>query len=88
VTCKGGGCPFKSKKVKIKRSKHLAKLFAPKGKKAHLGVGGTLRISLTKSGQISKVFSFKIQRGKLPALSNLCQLPGSKKLRKTCPAFT
>lgn len=87
VTCRGRGCPFKSKRVKIRRSAHLAKLFKRHGAKVHLAPGGTLRISLTKKGLISKVFSFKIRRGKLPALSNLCQLPGSRKLRTSCPVF-
>lgn len=87
VSCKGRGCPFKSKRVKFNRSAHLARLFAPHGKKSHLGVGARLRIAVSKRNMISKVLSFKIRSGKLPNLSNLCQIPGSKRLRTNCPVF-
>jgi hypothetical protein len=88
VSCKGKGCPFKSKRVKLKRTTRLASLFAPRHAKAHLRVGARVRLSLTKKGLISKVFNFKIRGGQLPAFTNLCQIPGSKRLRTTCPVFT
>jgi hypothetical protein len=88
VSCKGKGCPFKSKRVKLKRKTRLAALFARHHAKSHLGVGVRLRIAVNKKGLISKVFNFKIRAGKLPTLTNLCQIPGRRRLRTSCPVFT
>lgn len=84
VTCKGGGCPFKSKKVRIKRKRaRLAGLF--RGDK--LSPGATITASITRRGFISKVFRFKVRSAKLPSLDTLCQVPGKRKLRDKCPLF-
>jgi hypothetical protein len=88
VSCKGSGCPFKAKNVPLSKKGKLQTLFAKKGTKSKLGVGTVLQVSLTKSGMISKVFSFKVRRAALPALSTLCQVPGSAKLRASCPVFS
>jgi hypothetical protein len=88
VTCRGKGCPFKSKSVKLKKGKaKLSKLFKRKRRRAKLRRGARIRISLTKKGLISKVYSFKVRRGALPSLATRCQVPGSKKLRTRCPTF-
>jgi hypothetical protein len=88
VTCKGKGCPFKSKRVKLKRGKaKLSRIFKKRRRRAKLRRGARIQISLTKSGLISKVYRFKVRRAKLPTFATRCQLPGSKKLRSSCPLF-
>ncbi len=88
VTCKGKGCPFKSKSVKLKKGKaKLSRIFKKHRRRAKLRRGARIRISLTKKGLISKVYNFKIRRGALPSFATRCQLPGSKKLRTRCPSF-
>ena len=91
VTCSGGkrrGCPFKSKTVKLKKGKaKLSRIFKKRKRRAKLRRGARIQISLTKSGLISKVYRFKVRRGKLPTFATRCQLPGSKKLRSSCPSF-
>jgi hypothetical protein len=88
VTCSGGGCNFKSKTVKIKRgAATLASLFKKKKAKVKLKVGTTIRVSVTRDGAISKVFSFKVRRGDIPSLKTQCQMPGNKKLLNDCQVF-
>ncbi|MFL5868514.1 MAG: hypothetical protein ACJ766_15555 [Thermoleophilaceae bacterium] len=91
VSCKGGkrkGCPFKSKKVKIKKGRaKLSSKFKRKGHRANLRRGAKITVSLTKKGVISQVYIFKVKRGTLPSFSTRCQLPGSRKLRSSCPSF-
>jgi len=88
VTCRGKGCPFKSKRVKLRKGKaKLSRIFKKRGKRAKLRRRARIRISLTKPGLISKVYNFKIRRGALPSFATRCQLPGSKRLRSSCPSF-
>jgi hypothetical protein len=84
VSCSGGGCPFKSRPVKIKRRKaHVAGVFSG----AHLSPGARITVAFTRKQWISKVDRFTIQRGVLPKLGQFCQIPGKKKLRGSCPVF-
>src|SRR5436190_2202205 len=91
VSCSGGkrkGCPFKSKKVKVKKGRaKLAKIFKRKHRTAKLRKGAKITVSLTKSGLISKVYVFKVKRAKLPSFATRCQVPGSRKLHSSCPVF-
>jgi len=88
ATCSGGGCPFKSKKVTVKGKKaHLAKLFKKKNKKLRLKLRARIQLTVSKSGSISKVFTFKVRGAKGPSFASQCQLPGSKKLQTTCAVF-
>ena len=84
VSCSGGGCPFKCQKVKIKRRRaHVAGMFGG----AHLSPGARITVAFTRKQWISKVDRFTIRSGALPSLAQLCQIPGRKKLRKSCPVF-
>jgi putative metal-binding protein len=84
VSCSGGGCPFKSQKGKIKRRRaHVAGMFSG----AHLSPGARITAAFTRKQWISKVDRFTIRSGALPSLAQLCQIPGKKKLRKSCPVF-
>jgi hypothetical protein len=47
----------------------------------------SIRVSLTRNRTISKVYLFKIKRAKLPSFDTRCSLPGSSRLRSTCPPF-
>jgi hypothetical protein len=85
VSCSGGGCPFKSKKGTIKRRRaHVAGMFSG----AHLSPGARITVAFTRKQWISKVDRFTIRSGALPSLAQLCQIPGKKKLRKSCPVFS
>jgi hypothetical protein len=88
VTCKGKGCPFKSKSVRIRRGRaKLSGIFKKRRHRAKLRKGVKIQISLTRSRTISKVYLFKIRRAALPNFDTRCSLPGSRKLRSTCPPF-
>jgi len=85
VSCDGGGCPFDSKKVAIKRRRaHLAGLF----RGAALRPGARITAALTRRHWISKVYRFKIKSAALPGLDTLCQVPGKKGLHSKCPVFS
>ncbi|HEY1357470.1 MAG TPA: hypothetical protein VGF21_04105 [Thermoleophilaceae bacterium] len=88
VTCRGKGCPFKSKSVKLKKGRaKLSKIFRKHRRKAKLRRGARIRVSLTKKGLISKVYEFKVRRAAVPNFATRCQTPGSSKLRARCPSF-
>jgi hypothetical protein len=83
VTCKGSGCPFKSKKAKkAKRGKiNLLGLF---GKKRTLRAGSTLDVLIMRPNFIGKVVRYQIRNNKSVKRSELCLKPGSTKPRKSC----
>ena len=83
VTCKGGGCPFKSKKAKkAKRGKmNLLGLF---GKKRTLRAGATLDVLIMRPNFVGKVVRYQIRNNKSVKRSELCLNPGSTKPRKSC----
>jgi hypothetical protein len=88
VTCKGKGCPFRSKSARIRRGRaKLAGIFTKRRRRAKLRRGVSIRVSLTRNRTISKVYLFKIKRAKLPSFDTRCSLPGSSRLRSTCPPF-
>ncbi len=86
VGCKGKGCPFKVKVIKVAKPTKvlsIAKLFNPKPKKkkrkkiAKLKVGSKITIVVSAPGFKGKVFSYTIRKGKLPKFSLQCTDPGS-----------
>ncbi|HEY1357469.1 MAG TPA: hypothetical protein VGF21_04100 [Thermoleophilaceae bacterium] len=88
VTCRGRGCPFKSKSVKLKKGRaKLSRLFKKHGRRVRLRRRTSIQLSLTRKGEISKVFRFKLRSHALPSFATRCQTPGSKKLRSRCPEF-
>jgi hypothetical protein len=87
VKCRGKGCPFRSKRVRIRRNgATLSRLFKKRGRRVRLRRGARITISITKSGLISKVYLFRVRRG-TASLATRCQLPGSSRLRTRCPTL-
>ena len=77
VKCSGKGCPRRSvaKATKVTRISQFQRV---------LPAGIKLRISISRSGYISKVTTISIRKGKAPLRSDQCQMPGEKKLVR-CP---
>jgi hypothetical protein len=77
VKCSGKGCPRRSVATasKVTRISQFQRV---------LPAGVKLRITISRSGYISKVTTISIRRGKAPLRSDQCQMPGSKKLLR-CP---
>jgi hemolysin type calcium-binding protein len=76
VKCRGRGCPFKRKRVKIAgRTASATKLF----KGARLAVGATVEIWITAPETMGKVVRYTMRSRKLPARRELCLTPGRKR---------
>jgi hypothetical protein len=84
ITCRGGGCPFRSRTRKIKRNRAKQVVSRPLGR-AKLRRGTRLEVRLTKPGTIGSVVRFTIRRGRFPARTELCLPPGAKRPGR-CPA--
>ena len=88
IRCRGRGCPFRrknetvalagaktpSKTIRVKRLEHRL-----------LRSGASLKILITRQGEIGKYTRFKIVRGKVPIRTDLCLAPGSTKPEE-CPS--
>lgn len=80
VRCKGKGCPFKRKRVKVKHHRaNAVSLF----KHRKLRVGMVIDISITAPHRIGALKRITIRNG-APRLQALCLPPGSSKPRKSC----
>jgi hypothetical protein len=79
VTCRGRGCPTKSEghlAAASRKQPHAATVtLAFRAFERSLRAGVTLRILVTKPGEIGKYTRFTIRRGKLPARVDSCLLP-------------
>jgi hypothetical protein len=78
VSCKGRGCPFKSKQGKpsAKGVVDVKKLL--KGRK--LKTGNMFEVRISAPGTITKVITFRMRKGKLPTGGKVtCQAPGAAK---------
>jgi hypothetical protein len=70
------GCPFKSRKLKVKKRKAAAtKLF----KRARLEPGAILEARITAPDTVGKVVRYRMRSHALPKSRNLCLPPGKKK---------
>jgi hypothetical protein len=77
LTCTGRGCPLREV------AQATALWHIPQFER-ELRAGTKLTIRVAKQGYITKVTTITIRRGKAPARSDLCQLPGATKLTR-CP---
>jgi hypothetical protein len=82
VSCKGSGCPFKSKKITNKKVKKgnfnaIKKL----GKKRSFKAGSKVTVKFTAKGYNAKFAIFKIKAGNVPNGVAKCQTQGQSKLR-------
>jgi hypothetical protein len=88
IRCRGRGCPFRrrnqtlalagaktpSKTIRVKKLEHRL-----------LRGGASLKILITRQGEIGKYTRFKIVTGKVPIRTDLCLVPGSTKPEE-CPS--
>jgi Ca2+-binding RTX toxin-like protein len=81
VLCRGGGCPFKSRKVTPKGSS--ANLL-PLVKGHTLRTGAVLRIVIGAPGRTGKFISFTMRTQRIPKVRTACAAPGSTSAVK-CP---
>ena len=81
VTCAGRGCPLRE--VAQATARGTKALHMPQFERA-LRAGTQLTITVAKPGYISKVTRITIRRGKAPARSDQCRLPGANRLIR-CP---
>jgi hypothetical protein len=81
LACSGRGCPLRE--ISQTTSRRKSALHIPQFER-QLRAGVQLRITVAKSGYISKVTRVTIRRGKAPARSDQCQMPGTKRLSR-CP---
>jgi hypothetical protein len=77
LTCRGRGCPLREV-AQATRVWHIPQF------ERHLRAGTRLTITVSKTGYISKVTTITIRRGKAPARSDRCRLPGRTRLTR-CP---
>ena len=77
LTCTGKSCPLREV------AQATALWHIPQFER-ELRAGTKLTITVTKAGYITKVTTIKIRRGKGPARSDRCQLPGETRLT-ACP---
>jgi Ca2+-binding RTX toxin-like protein len=78
ITCRGGGCPFKSRTRKITRNRVKQVIVRPLGR-AKLRRGAKLEVRLTKPRTIGFVVRFTTRVGVFPAKTELCLPPGKKR---------
>jgi hypothetical protein len=75
VTCRGGGCAFKAKTIKDRRTVSLAKLF--RGRTLRPNAAVIVRIA--GPNRIVKEITFKIHRSRKTEATKRCRPPGAKK---------
>ena len=84
ISCRGGGCPFRSRTRKLTRDRSRQTIARPLGR-AMLKPGARLEVRLTKPQTIGIVVRFTMRAGAFPARSELCLPPGAKR-PKRCAA--
>jgi len=71
-------CPFKSRKITSKKAKAKLELGEPFAKRK-LPVGTKIKITITASKLVGKVFTYTVRKSKKPASKLQCLAPGAKK---------
>jgi hypothetical protein len=81
VRCHGHGCPVRSMRARIGRSRKLRlRRF-----ERRLRAGTLVEILVTGPGRVGKYARFKVRRGKPPARTDACLAPGSSR-PTACPS--
>lgn len=78
LSCKGHGCPFKTRTTKVKKSKgklSLSKLV----RKGRFAKNAKLELKITLAGHIGKDVTLTFRKGKAPKKKTLCLTPGKTK---------
>lgn len=83
LSCRGGGCTFKTKSISVKkRARKLSLLKHVRGMK--LRSGAVVQLRVTRPGTIGRVRTWKVRAPKIPKITDRCVQPGAKKLIR-CP---
>ena len=75
LSCRGGGCPFKSRRLKVKRKGRLDIARPLRGRR--LRGGARLTIRVTAPNGVAKQFAFTFRRGAAPIFLIRCAAPGA-----------
>jgi hemolysin type calcium-binding protein len=76
VSCRGRGCPFKRKLVKVEnRRANATKLFSG----ARLALGTRVEVRITARDTMGKVVRYTMRSRKIPAKRTLCLTPGKSR---------
>jgi hypothetical protein len=82
-TCRGRGCPFKAKTVRVKKdARQLSLLRHIRNAKLRKGVVVQLRV--TRPGAVGRVYTLVARGTKRPRTTRLCLNPGATK-PSACP---
>jgi hypothetical protein len=83
LTCKGAGCDFKRKTVRVKKPK--AKLSLMQHVRGlELRKGAVVQLRVSRAGTIGRVRTWRVRAPKIPKITDRCVRPGAKKLIR-CP---
>jgi Putative metal-binding motif/RTX calcium-binding nonapeptide repeat (4 copies) len=75
LSCRGGGCPFKARRLKVKRKGKLNIAGPLEGRR--LRGGARLTIRVTARNGVAKQFAFTFRRGAAPIFLTRCAAPGA-----------
>jgi Ca2+-binding RTX toxin-like protein len=84
ITCRGAGCPFRTRTRRITRDRTKQVINRPLGR-AKLKLGTRLEVRLTKPNTVGFVVRFTMRRGVFPEKKEQCLPPGSKRPTR-CPS--
>ena len=76
VRCKGDGCPFKRKRIRVRDTRADASKVVRKGKPRR---GAVIQVRITKPGMIGKVVIYRVPKRGLPVGKVRCLPPGASK---------
>jgi hypothetical protein len=79
ITCRGAGCPFRTRTRRITRTSTKQQVISRPLGKAKLRLGTKLEIRLTKPKTIGFFVRFTMKRGVFPGRTELCLAPGKKR---------
>ena len=75
LTCTGGGCPFKNRRIHVKKRGKLDVQRPLRG--ARLRGGARLTVRVTAPNRVAKQFAFTFRRGAAPIFLIRCKAPGT-----------
>jgi hypothetical protein len=83
LTCKGKGCDFKRKAIRVKKKSSKRSLMKyVRG--MELRKGAVVQLRVTRTGTIGRVRTWKVRAPRIPRIIDRCAQPGAKKLIR-CP---
>ena len=78
LTCRGRGCPLKTKSVRVKKDARTLSLL-PHLRRAKLRKGAVLELHVSRPGTVSRIYTWVIRPPKSPRNSRRCLPPGVTK---------